>query len=87
MSTYKTDDIINVLQRLLDAKNQISERMSDLKVTVNVNQYPDIVAAVSGLFGPEYVSDGVAVITFDMVIKCMEVVRSAGIGKAQELIK
>lgn len=87
MSTYSSDDIISALQRLADAKNQISERMSDLRITVNVNQYPDIIAAISGLFGPEYVNDGVANITFDMVIKCMEVVRNAGIGKSQELIK
>lgn len=86
MSTSNTQ-ALKLLEELIDAKSQLADKLKDLKVTVTTKDYPDIVSAVSGLFGSEYVNDGVAVITFDMVVKCLEVVRNAGIGKAQELIK
>lgn len=80
-------DALDVILQLKEAKTDLASRLSQTKVTVLEKDHPEIIAAIKGLFGNSYVNNGIAVITFDMISECMKIVRTAGKGKAQELIK
>ena len=82
-----TNSALEIIQELRDAKTEIASNLTDVKVIVNGNGYPDILAAISGLFGESYVNNNSAVITFEMMVECIRLVRLAGTAKAQELIK
>ena len=82
-----TNSALEIIQELRDAKTEIASNLTDVKVIVNGNDYPDILAAISGLFGESHVNNNSAVITFEMMVECIRLVRLAGTAKAQELIK
>ena len=80
-------DALDVILQLKEAKADLASRLGQTKVTVTEQEYPEIITAIRGLFGSSYINNGIAVITFDMIAECMKIVRTAGKGKAQELIK
>lgn len=84
MTTYSS--AIDVIDQLNETKNELVNRLEDVKVVVNQNTHPDIIAAISGLFGSEYIKDGVATITFPMIMECINTVNAAGKAKAKELM-
>ena len=85
--TTSNIDSLEILLELKEAKAHLASQLSSTKVTVLEKEYPEIITAIRGLFGDSYVNNGVAVITFDMIEECMKIVRNAGKGKAQELMK
>lgn len=87
MTTSSVLSAKEIISELNDAKSDIASNLKGVKVTVVQSDYPDIYAAILGLFGSSYASNGVANITFDMITECMRITREAGKGKAQELIK
>lgn len=78
---------LEIISELENAKSYIYSKMTEVKVHVDEKNDPDVIAAISGLFGDGYLNNGSAIIDFNMVTECMKILRLAGQGKAQELIK
>lgn len=86
-SNFTVKEITSILEELVSAKSQLLDKLKDLKVAVSEERDPDVVTAIKSLYGNDYIKDGKAAITFEMVAQCVDIVRRAGRAKASELIK
>lgn len=86
-SEFDLKDIQEMLNEAATVKDMIRKGLTDIKVPVSENEDPDVMSAVLALFGSQNVKDGKTYITFDMVTKCLEILRIAGMEKARSLIQ
>ena len=86
-SNFTVKEITSILEELVSAKSQLLDKLKDLKVAVSEERDPDVVTAIKSLYGNDYIKDGKATITFEIVAQCVDIVRRAGRAKASELIK
>lgn len=85
-NNFSNNQVSKILADLIDAKNTLSNGLQHVNVAVSQERDPDVITAIAALFGNEYVKDGKATITFNMLSECVNVVRRAGKAKAKELI-
>lgn len=83
---FSNSDISKIIVELIDAKNTLANGLQNVRVVATQERDPDVITAIVSLFGPNAVKDGKAVITFNMLTECINVVRNAGKAKAKELI-
>ena len=81
------EEMTELLKQLIDAKNTLSNGLSQVKVAATQERDQDVITAVRALFGDQHIKDGKTSITFKMLTSCLDTIRLAGKDKAKELIK
>lgn len=83
----KYEDVDDLIKEGRHYQKELRELLKDVKVPVN-KLNPHVLNSIRAIFGDSYITDkGTAYITFDMVVKCMEITKQVGKATAEELIR
>lgn len=80
-------EIQEVLADAYEAENDLRSQLTKIKINIDGGKNPEIVKAISFIFGPEYVSsNGNSSITYEMYCSVINLIRELGKNKAQEIL-
>lgn len=78
------EDVVKLIKEGTRYQDELRVKLKDIKVPVTV-RHPHVLNSIRNIFGDDYIKDGKAYITFDMVVECMALIRSVGQATASEL--
>lgn len=85
--TMNDSESISVVDDLSAFQNQIYDKLKGIKVKYDNSRNSDVSEAITKLFGEQIPgSANYGYVTFDMYLKCLDVVREAGKLKADSII-
>lgn len=78
------EDVASLIKGGIKYQEELKIKLKDIKVPVST-LHPHVLQSIREIFGPEYLdSSGRSYITFDMVVKCMKIIRNVGKAVAEE---
>lgn len=80
-------ELQEVLADAYEAEYDLRSQLTKIKINIDGTKNPEIVNAISAIFGPQYISsNGNASITYDMYCSVVNLIRTLGKNKAQEIL-
>lgn len=80
-------EIQEVLADAYEAENDLRSQLTKIKINIDGKSSPNIISAVTAIFGPEYISsNGNCSITYEMYCSVINLIRDLGKLKAQEVV-
>lgn len=80
-------ELQEVLADAYEAEYDLRSQLTKIKINIDGTKNPEIVNAISAIFGPQYVSsNGNSSITYDMYCSVINLIRTLGKNKAQEIL-
>ena len=81
------EEILQILSDARDASEELREKLSAIRIKIVGAREPDIISAIINIFGKDYVTDnGDSYITYDMYCSILNMIRTIGQSKAQEIL-
>ncbi len=79
-----TEDLAEVLRKGQEYREELKSLLKDIKVPVR-KMHPSVIEAIRVLFGDNYITtEGESLITFEMYLDCMDLLRNVGRATAAE---
>ena len=80
-------DIQETLKEGYLASEELKSKLAKIRINIDKVKNPEIVKAVEHIFGKPFISQaGNTVITYDMYCSCLNLIRTLGQNKAQEIL-
>lgn len=85
-SDIDIEDLQSTLTEASNISEELREKLSKIKINILGNEHPDVITAVREIFGDSYVSSsGNTIITYDMYCSILNLLRTLGNKKAEEV--
>lgn len=78
-------DLEDLLVTATEYMEELKDSMKDIKVPADSNN-PNVLEAIKAVFGEDFISNDQAYITYEMYLKCLQLIRSVGRDTAAEFV-
>lgn len=80
-------ELQEILSNAYEAEYDLRSQLTKIKINIDGSKNPEIVNAISAIFGPQYVSsNGNSSITYEMYCSVINLIRNLGKNKAKEIL-
>ena len=80
-------DLLETLELAYEIDAELRSKLSKIKINIDKNKNPELIIAIRKIFGETYISRvGNAVITYDMYCSTLNLIRTLGKSKAEEIL-
>lgn len=81
------EELQSLIAEAYTIENELRSQLSKIKININKAKNPEIINAITEIFGPSYISsNGNSIITYDMYCSVINLIRDLGKNKAQEIL-
>ena len=86
-NSVSQEDLLKTIAEGKEVSRELQEKLSKIKININKDTNPELISAIFRLFGESYISrTGNSVITYDMYCSTLNLIRTLGKSKAEEVI-
>lgn len=80
-------DIKETLNEAYAISEELRSKLAKIRINIDKSKNPEIITAVQRIFGDSYISrTGNTTITYDMYCACINLIRTLGEKKAEEIL-
>ena len=80
-------EIMETLEEAYEISEDLRKKLSKIRINIDKNKNPEIINAIRRIFGDSYISrSGNSTITYDMYCSTLNLIRTLGKNKSEEIL-